>query len=655
MSAQFGRWNLEGQRPAPGYMDKVRSLLTPYGPDGNKTYSARRVDIHYSAFHTTKESYRETQPYVSSSGAVITWDGRLDNRSELIRDLPESISTASTDVDIVGAAYETWGLNCFSRFIGDWALSIWNPSNPSLYLAKDFIGTRHLYYHLDNNQVSWSTVPDPLVLLEGKTFEICEEYVAGWLLHLPPAHLTPYVGINAVPTASYVMVQPGNHGMMHTVIKYWDFNPGKKIRYRTDAEYEEHFRTLFAKAVQRTLRSDRPVLAELSGGMDSSSIVCMADASIARGEAETPRLDTISWFDDAVPQYDERPYFTKVEKQRGRTGHHIDLGSLTSDVSQQPSLEFDSNGDRIAVLPPLDWGSRKFHDEYAAYMTSRGHRVTLSGFGGEQPTGGGGVPTPTLELQNLLVRGRFLKLSRQLKAWALKMREHRVSLLWKAICQFFPANLVAFQEFGCLQTSFVRRNHSALCPCSSRTKLFGPLPSFQRHISVLDCERRLTEQFALDPAWLREIRFPFLDRDLREFAYAIPWDQTIRVGQRRSLMRRALFGVVPNELLSRRHGVPLSLGEERRKELLTQWRRLFDTDDLATRALGIIDLDRLSEVLQKVQRGQEVHTTLLKRTLTLESWLRRLLERGVLAKPISAKKAGPSLILKNECPSASSN
>ena len=57
-----------------------------------------------------------------------------------------------------------------------------------------------------------------------------------------------------------------------------------------------------AKAVQRSLRSDRPILAELSGGMDSSSIVCMADTVIARGAAETPRLDTISWFDDSDDQ-----------------------------------------------------------------------------------------------------------------------------------------------------------------------------------------------------------------------------------------------------------------------------------------------------------------------------------------------------------------
>ena len=190
-------------------------------------------------------------------------------------------------------------------------------------LAKDPIGTRHLYYSFDNNQVTWSTILDPLVRFAGKTFALNEEYIAGWFSMFPAAHLTPCVGIHSVPPSSFVLLRPGKH----TVSKYWDFDPGKKIRYRTDAEYEEHFRTVFATAVQRRLRSDRPVLAELSGGRDSSSIVCMADTIIARGAADTPRLDTISYYDDSEPNWNERPYFTKVEEKRGRTGWHINVGA----------------------------------------------------------------------------------------------------------------------------------------------------------------------------------------------------------------------------------------------------------------------------------------------------------------------------------------
>src|SRR5882672_9413782 len=146
VSVQFGRWNFEGEPPAPAYIEKVRATLAPYGPDSNETYSKGGLNILYRAFHTTKESRRTTEPHIAPSGSVITWDGRLDNRAELIRDFRDGLATNSTDDAIVAAAYEKWGSNCLAKLIGDWALSIWNPNTCSLILAKDPIGTRHLYY-----------------------------------------------------------------------------------------------------------------------------------------------------------------------------------------------------------------------------------------------------------------------------------------------------------------------------------------------------------------------------------------------------------------------------------------------------------------------------------------------------------------------------
>src|SRR5260370_25705512 len=154
MSVQFGRWNFEGQRPAPDYIEKVSATLSPYGPDSNESYSKGGVKILYRAFHTTKESRRETQPHISPSDAVITWDGRLDNRAELVSGLRDALTICSTDVAIVAAAYQKWGADCFAKLIGDWALSIWNPNDRSFILAKDPIGTRHLHYSIDNDHVT---------------------------------------------------------------------------------------------------------------------------------------------------------------------------------------------------------------------------------------------------------------------------------------------------------------------------------------------------------------------------------------------------------------------------------------------------------------------------------------------------------------------
>jgi len=238
-----------------------------------------------------------------------------------------------------------------------------------------------------------------------------------------------------------------------TVSKHWDFDPSKKIRYRADGEYEEHFRAVFAEAVRRRLRSDSPILAELSGGMDSSSIVCIADTIIAGGAAETPRLDTVSYYDDSEPNWNERPYFTKVEEKRGRTGCHIDFSS-------HGRAKIDSDNGRLAVTP----GSGSRADErLIARMTPQGNRVVLSGVGGDEVMGG--VPTPTPELEDLLARGQFRTLAHQLQVWALNKRKPWFYLLFEAARGFFPSAVVGVPKHkrpaSWLNTAFVKRNRVA--------------------------------------------------------------------------------------------------------------------------------------------------------------------------------------------------
>jgi len=263
------------------------------------SYSDASASIFYRAFHTTQQSRQERQPCCLESGAILTWDGRLDNRADFIGLMRDRLSRDSEDVAIVAAAYERWGTDCFARLLGDWALAVWNPADRSLILAKDPIGTRHLYYAPEPDRVTWSSVLEPLVLLAGKTLALDEDYIAGWLGMFPPTHLTPYARISSVLPACFVRLGPAGK----IITKFWEFDPKKRIRYPSDAEYEEHFRIVLRESVRRRLRSDAPVLAELSGGMDSSSIVCVADALIAEGAAETPRLDTVSYYDDSEPHW----------------------------------------------------------------------------------------------------------------------------------------------------------------------------------------------------------------------------------------------------------------------------------------------------------------------------------------------------------------
>ncbi len=613
MSVQFGRWNLGSQQIPHDYMNKIDGILARYAPDGGNLYSQDGIIISYHAFHTTKESRREMQPHVCSSGTVLTWDGRLDNRSDLIRELAGTLSIDSTDVAIVAAAYDNWGTKCFAKLIGDWTLSLWDPSNRFLLLAKDPIGPRQLYYSIEKNQITWSTILDPLVLLAGKRFSLCEEYIAGWLSQYPATHLTPYAGIQAVPPSSLVLIQPAKH----TVTRYWDFDPGKTIRYVTDSDYEEHFRNVFATAVERRLRCDTTILGELSGGRDSCSIVCMADIILAKTGGEVPRLDTVSYYDDSEPHWNERPYFTKVEEQRHRKGLHI---NISPDQESQRDSNFSSNG-HVLLAP----GYTMPFPEFGAYLISHGNRVVLSGIGGDEVMGG--VPTPIPELQDLVARVRLGTLAHQLKAWALQKRKPWLHLVLEAVRGFFPPAIVGVAEHvrpvSWLHSKFVKRHWAALTGYQARVKLLGPLPSFQDNVSTLENLRRqlACRGLPFEPSY--EKRYPFLDRDLLEFMFAIPREQSVRPTQRRSLMRRALAGIVPSEVLNRKGKAPAMRGPI--LQLRQEWANLgFMSGDIASGELGIVHTDRFFAALKKIMQGEEFPIMPILRITSFEDWIRKI-------------------------------
>jgi asparagine synthase (glutamine-hydrolysing) len=487
-------------------------------------------------------------------------------------------------------------------------------------LAKDFLGSRPLHYTSEGRSLTWSTVLDPLVLFRDRNHSLDEECIAGWLGSFPAPHLTPYSGIHSVPPSSYVLLKDADV----TIRKYWDFDPYKQIRYRCDEEYEEHFRSVFFQSVQRRLCADSPVLAELSGGMDSSSIVCVADRILGEGRAETPRLDTLSYYDDAESSWNERPFFLKVEEQRGRAGCHIDIG--TRDIFQ---LDFGMDSLRASPAAPLD-SSNTGKSGLAQFLKSQGCRVVLSGTGGDEVLGG--VPTPLPELQDLLLGAHFRSLAERLKIWAIQQRKPLIHLFWEVLQGFLPAAFTSvpthWRPAPWLDREFVRRNRQALVGYPSRIRFLGPTPTFQENLNTLEALRRQlgTTVGSANPPF--EKRYPCLDRDLLEFLYAIPRNQLVRPGQRRSLLRRALTGIVPAEILGRKRKAFVS-----RAPLAAMSREWSDLRRMSERmllaSLGMIRPDPFREALDKARAGRDVPMVALLRTIAIELWLRNLIHHGL--------------------------
>src|SRR5229473_4907771 len=625
MSVQAGIWNTAGEPVNREVLARISQSLAEYGPDDKITYFDGPLGMLYRPFHTTLESRGERQPHLSAGGKVITWDGRLDNRDELAPQLCNDLTDDRSDVAIVAAAFDRWGAKCFAGLIGDWALAIWDPCLEELILARDYIGIRQLFYYPKPKRIMWCNHLVPLALC-GDQFTLCEEYIAGYLAVVPDAHLTPYREIHSVPPGKFVRLRGGKTSIQ----TYWSFNPQLRTRYKTDAEYEEQYRDLFRQAVRRRLRTDSPILADLSGGLDSSSIVCMADDILAKEGALTPSVDTFSFYDSNEPDDDDLRYFTKVEQKRGRTGFHSDLRTSGHSLS----FEYSAFGARPGL---------RTRPEVAAALSGvfRQHeyRVVLSGTGGDDVNGQG--LDPCLQMTDLLLRVRVAQLAKQLTAWSLFYRKRPwLHLFFQTLVHLTPVSIRRrLTEQGRIEPwvnhTFAKRQMLSTRRIAIAKGAWLSRPSVRDASNAIVGLSRLMS--SVEPSVI-EKRYPYLDQNLVEFLKSIPLDQLLRPGQRRHLMRRALADILPSEILTRKtkaianrcYFLALEKHWDKVKAVL---------DSPLSSRLGYVDGDCLREIMFAMKNGRSPDVGQLLKAFSLELWLRNAEARGVISIPSSASRA----------------
>jgi len=209
VSVQAGVWHFDGEPTDQNLLSRISQTVVQYGADSEETYIGGAIGMLYRPFHTTKESHLEVQPYVSPKGVVMTWDGRLDNRDDLTIRMRNELTSDTTDVAVVSAMFDRWDTACFQWIIGDWALSIWDPRKRTLILARDYMGVRHLYYHLTQKSLAFAILstsgtergsvlgtfgPIALFLVVAVIFPIVPLVLSGFLApHKPnPVKLEPY-------------------------------------------------------------------------------------------------------------------------------------------------------------------------------------------------------------------------------------------------------------------------------------------------------------------------------------------------------------------------------------------------------------------------------------------------------------------------------
>jgi asparagine synthase (glutamine-hydrolysing) len=354
----------------------------------------------------------------------------------------------------------------------------------------------------------------------------------------------------------------------------------------------------------------------------------MADDILAKEGAETPRLDTLSYYDKTEPSGEDWTYFRKVEAQRGRAGIHIDASTLGTSTASFERTDF-------SPLPGVLGSATQLDGERAAAVHDGGYRVVLSGIGGDEFLGG--VPNPSSQLGDLIVQFKLLSLARELMAWSMVKRRPWMHLLWDSAIDVLPPSFGQYLAKQAkiepwMRKDFARRTGLPLRQLGGNGHSGFWLPTRRSYFGgVVAMANNLAKHTSSTEA-LEEARYPFLDQTLIEFILSIPASQMLRPGERRSLMRRSLAGIVPPEVLSRR---TKQVGQRTPMLILENcWNELQNIYQASLSArLGYIHEAQLLKTICDTRVGKSTPLVRVLWTISLEYWLRDLAARGLMASP----------------------
>ncbi|HWW87419.1 MAG TPA: asparagine synthase-related protein [Vicinamibacterales bacterium] len=590
--------------------DNDRRVLLAAGeelaPDGVSAFTQNGLATVYGAFHVWTGDRSAQQPWRSPAGTVITWDGRLDNREELLLRVGRSLPASPGDVQIASAIFERDGVDGLRWLIGDWSLVIWDPHQRQLHLARDYMGVRPLYYYRDIGSIAWSSSLGELAVRTGQVDRLNETFVAQFMTLRLSTEATPYDGIQAMPTATCVTCSAAATERRQ---RFWHLEP-ETIRFRNRCSYEERLRELWRDAVSARLRTDGTVWAELSGGLDSSSVVCMADRLIRNRQVLAPAVQPVSYVSNRSPEGDERRFIAAVEEQIGVKSDILtveEFQDLTDDDSEWVT-PLAMRGISLACVKQVHNGSGK---------------VILSGRMGDVVMGC--VSDNSVCVWEHIERARLLRAIGEMRQWSRACRKPLIEITRNVLKDGIRGWIVGEDEeaLGAPQRAGLELLSARLRSAAQQTLTRGTRlrihPARQR-LATLVFRYSVGAQLGTPtPPDGVVFTYPFAHRPLIEYMIAIPGMELSAPGETRSLMRRAFSGFLPAKVHQRfsKGNYPPAAARAMRQIAASY----LPVDKLGVVRRGWIDGDRLKAAIRQLADGGGGTTGELQRVFRLEQWL----------------------------------
>ena len=623
-----GKLEFEPGKRVPGRLLKqMADSIRHRGPDDEGFYASGPIGLGFRRLSIIDVEGGH-QPLCNEDGTIwIVFNGEIYNYQSLREHLIARghVFRTNSDTETIVHLYEEYGRECVQKLRGMFAFAVWDSKKKSLFLARDRVGIKPLYYYAGPDFLSFGSEMKAILADPAVEREVAPEMVDRFLTYL-------YVPGGATLIRRLFKLEPGHtltvvDGRIE-VRQYWDLDFSRATS-RSSKEYAEGLVSLLQETVQLHMISDVPVGFLLSGGIDSTAMLSFA------AEKTGKRLSTYTVGFSSPGIVDERPFARLAAKNYGAEHHEIS-------ISAREFADF---------LPGYVWHMEEPVCEppavalyYVSKLASRRVKVLISGEGGDEAFAGYenyrnifwfeqikkaiGPLAPSLGrgLSDLgrLLNSRILKkygpwLTMNLEQYYLS-RAASPSQVFNQACGFYTSDM--FSEINKESSMSVARGHLA------RASQYGVLEK----MLYVDTKTWLPDDLLIKADKMTmansvELRVPFLDHNILEFAAGLPRDQKIRGLTMKYLVKQALAAHVPREILHRRKaGFPVPYPLWLRNNLRHWVRELLL--DSRTLSRGYFRRSAIEKLTEDHERGRGLSKEIFSLVI-LELWHRGFADQAV--------------------------
>ncbi len=623
--------NLDSRKPPPeGARDLLHSMcerMVHRGPDSEGLMVATGAALGVRRLAIIDLVTGEQPAYNEDESVAVILNGEIYNYRELRRDLEKRGHNfrSQSDTEVLPHLYEEYGVGMVERLNGMFAFALWDSRRRRLFIARDRFGEKPLYWGVFDNTLLFASEPKVLLahpdVKSSLNLQALRQYLSFDYVAAP---LSIYEGINKLPAAHTLTLEDGKI----VTRSYWCLSYKTQQPPPTETEAAEHLRELLSDSVRMRLVSDVPLGVLLSGGVDSSTIAAFA----VRASSEAVKTFSISF---AESSFDESLYARAVAKFLG-TDHHEErlsanlaanlvgeIGSWMDEPFSDPSLVptyLLSRFTRKHVTVAL--GGDGGDELFAGYPMYRGHRVAelYSRVPGFLRTG---IIEPLVRV--LPVKTKNLSFDYKATRFITGTKYDRVARHHVWFGSFTPdeqKSLLTSEVLRETDSDIYRDARAMWAECDS-TDVVERMQSLDTRLYL--AEDILTKVDRASMSVSLEVRAPFLDPRVAEFAASLPANYKLRGRKTKYILKRAVEDYLPPFVTRRRKkgfGVPVA--EWLKGKLRPLARDLLSPDRV--RRAGVFNPKYVTKLQDEHERGVANHRKLLWTLLMFELWHESFIE-----------------------------